>query len=118
MSRKQQEHNKNYHLEDLNEIEDTKDTNDTKDSYEILKNTIWEDLSDYRKRLSIYDPEIIKTFIERHLKADVIEIRKNFNIEFRNVPNDDELKREVMILLGQLGITIYRDNSNDLSYLG
>lgn len=115
MSRKQQEHNKNYHLEDLNEIEDT---NETKDPYEILKNTIWEDLSDYIKRLSIYDPVIIKTFIEKHLKADVIEIRKNFNIEFRNVPNDDELKREVMILLGQLGITIYRDDSNDLSYLG
>ena len=110
MSQKQKEHNDNYHLEDLNETKDTPD---------ILKNTVWEDLSEYRKRLSIYDPQVIKSFIKKNLSEDVIKITKQFDEEFGELPNDDILKREVMILLGELGITIYKKPVPDnLDYLG
>jgi hypothetical protein len=110
MSQKQKEHNDNYHLEDLNETKDTPD---------VLKNTVWEDLSDYRKRLSIYDPQVIKAFIKKNLSDDVINIKKQFDEEFKETPNDDILKREVMILLGELGITIYKKPvSDNLDYLG
>lgn len=115
MSQKQKEHNDNYHLEDLN-------INETKDTPDVLKNTVWEDLSDYRKRLSIYDPQVIKAFIKKNLSDDVINIKKQFDEEFKETPNDDILKREVMILLGELGITIYKKPKelirDDLSYLG
>jgi hypothetical protein len=113
MSQKQKEHKENYHMADLNINDDDKDTTD------VLKNTVWEDLADYRKRLSIYDPDVIKLFIKHNLRDDVIKITDMFDEEFKDIPNDDILKREVMILLGELGITIYKKQVTDnLDYLG
>ena len=117
MSMKQKEHYKNYHLEDLNLNDD--DEKDKKE--EILKNTVWEELAELKKTLSTYDPSVIKSYIKKNLSNDVIEIKKNFYKEFGNLPNDNILKREVMILLGELGIVIYNisnDNKDNLDYLG
>ena len=46
--------------------------------------------------------------IKKYLSDEVIEIRKQFDREFKDFPKDDIFKREVMILLGELGITIYQ----------
>jgi len=118
MSQKQKEHNDNYHLEDLNETKSIE--SEVKD--DIFVDTIWEELSGFRKTLSIYDPEIIKSYVKKNLGDEVIDIRKKFNEEFKNYPKGSVFKREVMILLGELGITIYHqpkeDVKDDLNYLG
>lgn len=116
MSQKQSEHYRNYHLENLNlndnenEVVDEKNY-DEKDN--LFKNTVWQDLAEFRKKLSIYDPHIIKSYIRKNLNDDVAEIREQFNNEFKNIPNDDILKREVMVLLGELGITIYHTKKRE-----
>jgi hypothetical protein len=107
MSKKQKEHyHYTNHIDDDDEG-DCKSDNSTdcsSDDYEIPK--IWAELNDMRDKLRGFDIEIVRKYINAELKDDVEKIRNEFHKQFDNIDNGDDLKLEVMILLGELGIQI------------
>ena len=118
MSKKQIEHNENYHytkhIDDDDEGDRKSDDSTSYDSddYEIPE--IWRELNEMRDELRGFDIEIVRNYIDTELKDDVEKIRGEFHKQFDDVDNDDDLKTEVMILLGELGIQIYKPKDKKL----
>ena len=108
MSKKQIEHNENYHytkhINDEGDYKSDDSTNCDSDDYEIPE--IWRELNDMRDQLRGFDIEIVKKYIDTEMKDDVEKIKEEFHKQFDDVDNDDDLKTEVMILLGELRIQI------------
>ena len=90
------------------------DTNYDTDTYnnDLLYNSeekinpLWIELNDMRDKLRCYDIEIVKSYIKNVLSNDVIVIKKEFHKQFDDIVDNNDLKIEVMILLGELGIQI------------
>jgi len=78
------------------------------DSY----NKIWRELKEMRNDLKCFDIQTVKDYVKIHLSDDIKNIRDEFHKQFDEISNDDELKIEVMILLGELGIKIYKKKIN------
>ena len=121
MSKKQMEHNENYHYtKHIDDEGDCKsddegdyDEGDCKsDDYEIPE--IWRELNEMRDQLRGFDIEIVRNYIDTELKDDVEKIREEFHKQFDDVDNDDDLKTEVMILLGEIGIQINKPKDKKL----
>jgi hypothetical protein len=73
------------------------------------KGTLWEDLNEMRNQLRAYDIQVVKKYISEEMPHEVEAIRDQYYKEFADVPEDDELKFEVLVLLAELGIEIYRE---------
>lgn len=67
---------------------------------------IWKELNDLRNKLRGYNIQLVKNYIKKELANDVVEIKKKFHQDFDNVDDNDCLKIEVLVLLGELGIQI------------
>jgi hypothetical protein len=108
MSKKQIEHNENYHYtKHIDDDEgDCKSDDSTDCSSDDSIPEIWRELNDMRDQLRGFDIEIVKNYIDTELADDVEKIREEFHKQFDDVDNNDDLKLEVMILLGELGIQI------------
>ena len=93
------------------------DTNYDTDTYnnDLLYNSeekinpLWIELNDMRDKLRCYDIEIVKSYIKNVLSNDVIVIKKEFHKQFDDIVDNNDLKIEVMILLGELGIQINKN---------
>jgi hypothetical protein len=71
--------------------------------------SIWKDLEAMRDDLrSCGQLDLVKSFINENLGKEVDEIKKMFHEEFDHLPNDDLLKFEVLQMLAEIGIKIYR----------
>ena len=128
MSKKQTDHNKNYHKYKVSEREEEDKVSERKEEDEVSEREeeedegeedegeededktpdIWKELNNLRNILREYDISIVKKYIHDELKEEVEIIKKSFHLEFDNVKNDDPFKIESLILLGELGITIYK----------
>ena len=73
------------------------------------KGTLWEDLNEMRNQLRAYDIQVVKKYISEEMPDEVEAIRDQYYKEFEDVPEDDELRFEVLVLLAELGIEIYRE---------
>ena len=73
------------------------------------KGTLWEDLNEMRNQLREYDIQVVKKYIAEEMPHEVDAIREQYYKEFADVPEDDELRFEVLVLLAELGIEIYRE---------
>jgi hypothetical protein len=73
------------------------------------KGTLWEDLNEMRNQLRAYDIQVVKKYISEEMPHEVEAIREQYYKEFEDVPEDDELRFEVLVLLAELGIEIYRE---------
>ena len=73
------------------------------------KGTLWEDLNEMRNQLRSYDIQVVKKYISEEMPHEVEAIRDQYYKEFEDVPEDDELRFEVLVLLAELGIEIYRE---------
>jgi len=73
------------------------------------KGTLWEDLNEMRNQLRAYDIQVVKKYISEEMPHEVEAIRDQYYKEFEDVPEDDELRFEVLVLLAELGIEIYRE---------
>ena len=73
------------------------------------KGTLWEDLNEMRNQLREYDIQVVKKYIAEEMPHEVDAIRDQYYKEFEGVPEDDELRFEVLVLLAELGIEIYRE---------
>ena len=73
------------------------------------KGTLWEDLNEMRNQLRAYDIQVVKKYIAEEMPHEVEAIRDQYYKEFEDVPEDDELRFEVLVLLAELGIEIYRE---------
>ena len=108
MSKKQKEHSEHYHytnhIDDEGDFKSDNSTDCSSDDYEIPK--IWAELNDMRDKLRGFDIEIVRKYINAELKDDVEKIRNEFHKQFDDIDNGDDLKTEVLILLGELGIQI------------
>ena len=93
----------NYLSDNSPDIEDNTVSEDNDEKHEP---TIWDELNDMRDKLRGFDIRTVKSYINSYLKDDVAEIKKQFHTQFDNIENDDDLKIEVLILLGELGIQI------------
>lgn len=71
-------------------------------------NNIFSELNELRDRLRDYDMKTVKNYIKTNMTDDVENIIKAFHTDFDNVPDNDKLKIETLILLGELGIIIYK----------
>jgi len=116
MSKKQIEHNENYHytkhIDDEGDCKSDDSTSCDSDDYEIPE--IWRELNEMRDQLRGFDIEIVRNYIDTELKDDVEKIREEFHKQFDDVDNDDDLKTEVMILLGEIGIQINKPKDKKL----
>jgi len=118
MSKKQTEHNENYHYtkhiddDDEGDCKSDDSTSCDSDDYEIPE--IWRELNEMRDQLRGFDIEIVRNYIDVELKDDVEKIREEFHKQFDDVDNDDDLKTEVMILLGEIGIQINKPKDKKL----
>lgn len=109
MSKKQKEHDEHYHytnhLDDEGDCDEKNSTDDSDEGdYEIPE--IWKELNEMRDKLRGFDVQIIRRYINSELKDDVEKIIDEFHKQFDDVDNEDDLKTEVMILLGEIGIQI------------
>ena len=77
------------------------------------KGTLWEDLNEMRNQLRAYDIQVVKKYIAEEMPHEVEAIREQYYKEFEDVPEDDKLKFEVLVLLAELGIEIYREPEED-----
>ena len=75
------------------------------------KGTLWEDLNEMRNQLRAYDIQAVKKYISEEMPDEVEAIRDQYYKEFEGMPEDDELRFEVLVLLAELGIEIYREPS-------
>ena len=75
------------------------------------KGTLWEDLNEMRNQLRAYDIQVVKKYISEEMPDEVEAIRDQYYKEFEGMPEDDELRFEVLVLLAELGIEIYREPS-------
>lgn len=73
------------------------------------KGTLWEDLNEMRNQLREYDIQVVKKYISEEMPHEVEAIREQYYKEFADVPEDDKLRFEVLVLLAELGIEIYRE---------
>ena len=104
---KQEQQIKNNDLFDNYLSDNSPDDDDvSEDTDEKHEPTIWDELNDMRDKLRGFDIRTVKSYINSYLKDDVAEIKKQFHTQFDNIENDDDLKIEVLILLGELGIQI------------
>lgn len=94
---------KNENVEDKNNL-----NNDLEDDY----NKLWKELLEIRNDLRCFDIQTVRDYVKIHLSDDIKNIRDEFHKQFDKIDNNNKLKIEVMILLGELGITIYKKKSN------
>ena len=123
MSKKQQEHNKQYHYSNLlidNETDDETESSDNKTtdsdnlSISSVKYTLWDELMEMKDILrDLGDIKIIRNYIKENMGEEVDNIVNEFHKQFDDVEEDDDLKIEVLILLAELGITIYKPPKKD-----
>ena len=66
-----------------------------------------------RNQLRAYDIQVVKKYIAEEMPHEVEAIREQYYKEFEDVPEDDKLKFEVLVLLAELGIEIYREPEED-----
>ena len=57
--------------------------------------------------LEKYGKEAVDFVISQHDEEEIKELKKKFNEDFKDIPDTDTLKLEVLSLLGKLGINIY-----------
>ena len=123
MSKKQQEHNKQYHYSNLlidNETDDETESSDNKttDSDDLsissVKYTLWDELMEMRDTLrGVCDIKIIRKYIKENMGSEIDNIVNEFHKQFDDIEEDNDLKIEVLILLAELGITIYKPPKKD-----
>jgi len=69
---------------------------------------IWQELQELRELLKDFQLEDIKNYINEELfdsKNNIVEL---FEKDFSNIPKSDPFKKEVLITLAQMGITVYK----------
>lgn len=123
MSKKQQEHKEQYNCSTLLIDEETDEEtessdNKTTDSDDLSKSnvkyTLWDDLMEMKDTLrDLGDIKKVRKYIKENMVSEVDEIVNEFHKQFDDVEEDDDLKIEVLILLAELGITIYKPPKKD-----
>jgi len=90
------------------------ESDDEKISPDDPKYRLWEELNDMRDTLrNCGDINKIKKFIKEEMHGEVKHITNEFHRQFDDVAENDDLKIEVLILLAELGITIYKQQKKD-----
>jgi hypothetical protein len=67
----------------------------------------WEEIKEMVCELEKYGKEAVDFVISQHDEKEIEELKKKFNEDFKDIPDTDTLKLEVLSLLGKLGINIY-----------
>jgi hypothetical protein len=68
---------------------------------------IFEELKELRNSLSTCDLEKAKIFIRDCLSEDVLKLQEGFSTCFKDLPQNDPLRLEVLQTLAELGVRIY-----------
>lgn len=90
------------------------DSDDDKTHEDDPKYILWEELNEMRDTLrKCGDINKVKKFIKEEMGGEVKQIVREFHRLFDNIKEDDDLKIEVLILLAELGITIYKPPKKD-----
>jgi len=90
------------------------DSDDDKTHEDDPKYILWEELNEMRDTLrKCGDINKVKKFIKEEMGGEVKHITNEFHRQFDDVEDDDDLKIEVLILLAELGITIYKPPKKD-----
>lgn len=78
------------------------------------KYTMLDELIEMKKTLQkCGDINKIKQFIKNEMAPEVNQIINDFHKQFDDVEEDNDLKIEILILLAELGITIYKPQKKD-----
>jgi hypothetical protein len=78
------------------------------------KYTMLEELIEMKNTLQkCGDINKIKQFIKNEMASEVNQIINDFHKQFDDVEEEDDLKIEILILLAELGITIYKPQKKD-----
>lgn len=105
---KETKHIINTHFTTAHDIE-------TKHNNYDFKNQFYEDLSYCIDKIKQLDIKNVKSFISNNLKKEREDIIKDFHNSFDKVPDNDVLKIKVLLLLGTMGIIIYKKSQMDSS---
>ena len=68
---------------------------------------IFEELKELRNSLSTCDLEKAKIFIRDTMAEDVLKLQEGFTTCFKDLPQTDPLRLEVLQTLAELGVRIY-----------
>ena len=74
---------------------------------ENLKKGVWDDLNEIRMSLTNLTIKQINDYVSNN-PDDVETLKKNFIEKFKDIPDDDPLRIEYLITLGQMGVIIYK----------
>ena len=51
--------------------------------------------------------EQARLYIRDYMADDVIKLQKSFNDTFKDIPTNDKMRIEILMILAELGISIY-----------
>lgn len=74
---------------------------------EITRDNLLNELREIKKVLDeLGDINDVRIYVKENLNDEVIDLRKRFNDEYSNVDINDEVKKEIVDILDNLGITV------------
>lgn len=76
-------------------------------SREEFNKIVWESLNNIREELAGLSIAHIREFVKKN-KDDVEKLKNEFLETFKEVPDDDPLRLEYLITLGEMGIILYK----------
>jgi len=77
---------------------------------EKKEHPVWTELREIVEQLQELDNRKVNSFIDLYCEKEKAELTTLFKEEFKDIPDDDPLKKEVLLLLGYLGIMIMKDD--------
>jgi hypothetical protein len=96
-----------YEGDDCYEGDEGDEVDDEEKKKDILLGTMWQEISDIQKKLSVFDRSQVHKYVKEHMQDEVIDIQAKFKEEFKHYKRDNPLRIQVLLLLSSLGITIY-----------
>lgn len=73
---------------------------------------VWTELREIVEQLQELDNRKMNSFIDLYCEKEKVELSELFKNEFKDISNDDPLKKEVLLLLGHLGIMVMKDHEH------
>ena len=93
--------------DEYDEGDDEYEGDDEEKKKDILLGTIWQEISEIKQKLSVFNRSQVHKFVNDNMKEEVKDIQQKFKQEFKHYKKDNPLRIEVLLLLSDLGITIY-----------
>lgn len=73
---------------------------------------VWTELREIVEQLQKLDNRKMHSYVDLYCEKEKAELSELFKKEFKDISDDDPLKKEVLLLLGYLGIVVMKDNND------